>query len=66
MNERIVDKVMFKELEIGKIKFKIVDLAFIGCLTVFAFMIRWKLMPIESADFWGFLEDWRRIPFVRP
>lgn len=58
MNERIVDKVMFCELEIGKVKFKIVDMAFIVCLFVFAFLIRWKLMPIESADFWGFLEDW--------
>ena len=58
MNKRMIDKVMLSELEIGKVKFKIVDVAFIFCLFAFAFVIRWKLMPIESADFWGFLEDW--------
>lgn len=58
MQERIIDKVIQHEVFFGKIKFKIVDLAFIGCLFAFAFMVRWKLMPIESADYWGFLEDW--------
>ncbi len=58
MNERIMDKVMFHELNIGNIKIKVVDLSFVICLFLFAFLIRWKLMPIESADFWGFLEDW--------
>lgn len=58
MNERVLDKVMFYELNIGKIKLRVVDLSFVICLFVFSFLIRWKLMPIESADFWGFLEDW--------
>ncbi len=58
MNERIMDKVMFHELNIGNVKIKVVDLSFVICLFVFSFLIRWKLMPIESADFWGFLEDW--------
>ena len=58
MNERIMDKVMFHELNIGNIKIKVVDLSFVICLFVFSFLIRWKLMPIESAEFWGFLEDW--------
>lgn len=58
MNERIMDKVMFHELNIGNMKIKVVDLSFVICLFVFSFLIRWKLMPIESADFWGFLEDW--------
>lgn len=49
---------MFHELNIGNIKIKVVDLSFVICLFVFSFLIRWKLMPIESADFWGFLEDW--------
>jgi len=53
-----MDKVMFHELNIGNIKIKVVDLSFVICLFVFSFLIRWKLMPIESADFWGFLEDW--------
>lgn len=58
MKERMLDQVMFRELKLGKIGFKVVDLAFIACLFIFAFLIRWKLMPIESADYWGFLEDW--------
>lgn len=58
MEERAIDRLLFTEFKIGKIKFKAVDLIFIICLFVFAFMVRWKLMPIESADFWGFLEDW--------
>ena len=58
MKERILDRVMFRDLEAGKIKLKVVDMVFIACLFVFAFMIRWKLMPVESADYWGFLEDW--------
>lgn len=53
-----MDKVMFHELNIGNLKIKVVDLSFIICLFVFSFLIRWKLMPVESADFWGFLEDW--------
>lgn len=58
MKERALDKVMFREVKIGKAVFQVVDLAFVLCLFVLAFMIRWKLMPIESADYWGFLEDW--------
>lgn len=58
MKERILDRVMFRDLKAGKIKLKVVDMVFIACLFVFAFMIRWKLMPVESADYWGFLEDW--------
>lgn len=49
---------MFHELNIGNLKIKVVDLSFIICLFGFSFLIRWKLMPVESADFWGFLEDW--------
>lgn len=49
---------MFSKIRIGKITFQIVDLLFILCLFSFGFMIRWKLMPIESADYWGFLKDW--------
>lgn len=60
MEERIIDKLMLKRIKSGNIEFKVVDLLFIGCLFFFAFMIRWELMPIESADYWGFLEDWMR------
>ena len=58
MEERTIDKVMFQSVKIGKIKFQVVDLVFILCLFMFAFMIRWKLMPVESADYWGFLKGW--------
>lgn len=58
MKERTIDRIMFNKIKIGKITFQVVDLAFILCLFFFGFMIRWKLMPIESADYWGFLEDW--------
>lgn len=54
----MIDRIMFHELNIGKMKLKVVDLLFISGLFAFSFLIRWKLMPIESADFWGFLEDW--------
>ncbi len=60
MDERIMDKMMMKKIKIGSIEFKAVDFLFIGCLFFFAFMIRWKLMPIESADYWGFLADCSR------
>lgn len=58
MKDRSFDKLMFSKLKIGKITFQVVDLLFILCLFIFGFMIRWKLMPIESADYWGFLKDW--------
>ena len=58
MEERIIDRVMFKKIKIKSIEFKVVDLLFIACLFFLAFMIRWKLMPVESADYWGFLEGW--------
>ena len=58
MNERQMDKFLKKELHFKDITFQPVDIAFVICLFVIGFMIRWKLMPIESADFWGFLEEW--------
>lgn len=58
--ERKFDKIMSYSLKIGDVRLKTVDLLFILCLFFFAFMIRWKLMPIESADYFGFLEDWMR------
>lgn len=60
MEERVIDRLLSVKIRIGRIGFKAVDLLFILCLFVFAFMVRWKLMPIESADYWGFLEDWMR------
>lgn len=58
MQERFIDKVLTKQIKIKNIELKVIDIAFVLCLFVFAFMIRWKLMPIESADYFGFLEPW--------
>ncbi len=58
MENRKFDTIMFNKIKIRGITFQIVDLLFILCLFVLGFMIRWKLMPIESADYWGFLKDW--------
>ncbi|MCI7041278.1 MAG: hypothetical protein MR992_03970 [Lachnospiraceae bacterium] len=58
MEDRIIDKLLNKEIGKGNIKWKIIDIAFVICLFLFAFMIRWKLMPIESADYYGFLKEW--------
>lgn len=54
----MIDKVLSREIKLGNIRFQVVDLAFVAALFVLAFMIRWKLMPIESADYFGFLEKW--------
>ncbi len=58
MTERLIDRFCFQEVQIGKMVFKAVDILFITCLFAFAFMVRWKLMPIESADYFGFLKSW--------
>ncbi len=49
---------MSGEVRTGKIKWRVVDLSFMSCLFVLAFLIRWQLMPVESADYLGFLEKW--------
>ena len=58
MKDRVIDRIMSREIKLGDIGFQVVDLAFIAVLFVLAFMIRWKLMPIQSADYYGFLEKW--------
>lgn len=58
MRERKIDLFLRREFQIKSLKIKTIDLLFILCLFIFAFIIRWKLMPIESADYWGFLADW--------
>lgn len=58
MKERQIDKVMKAEFNVKGITLQVVDIAFVACLFLFGFMIRWKLMPVESADYWGFLAEW--------
>jgi len=54
----MIDQVMNKDIKIKGIDFKVVDFAFISCLFIFAFIIRMNLFPIESADYYGFLQKW--------
>ncbi len=56
--ERVIDEIMLSKITIAGVSMKLVDLAFILCIWILAFLIRWKLMPIESADYFGFLEEW--------
>ena len=56
----MIDRWLNREFVIGGIRYRVVDAAFSLCLFVLAFLIRWRLMPIESADYFGFLEDWMR------
>ena len=58
MEERLIDKIMLKEFKVKDATIKTVDIAFMICLWVFAFMIRKELLPIESADYFGFLKEW--------
>lgn len=58
MRERKIDLILKKNIQIGNLTLQAIDFLFVACLFVFGFMIRWKLMPIESADYFGFLEDW--------
>ncbi len=58
MEGHVIDRFLQKRIKLGGIVFKTVDIIFILCLFVFAFMLRWRLMPIESADYQGFLAQW--------
>lgn len=58
MEDRVIDQIMRREIKLRNIRFQVVDLVFVVVLFLFAFMIRWKLMPIQSADYYGFLEKW--------
>lgn len=57
-NERKIDQILNKEYSIKNLKFKTVDILFVAALWIFALIIRIKLYPIISADYWGFLEEW--------
>jgi len=57
-DERPVDRFLNAELAVGKINFRKVDILFIAVLWIFAFLMRYSLFPIKSADYTGFLEEW--------
>lgn len=56
--ERIIDRILNLEVKFRNIKLKLVDICFIACIFLLSFAVRWSLMPIESPDYWGFLEVW--------
>lgn len=60
MQERFIDRILNTEIRNKNARLKVIDIAFILSLFVFAFLIRWKLMPIVSADYFGFLEVWMK------
>ena len=49
--ERKLDQFLQYTVEIGEIKFQMVDLLFILCLSVVGLLIRIPLYPITSADY---------------
>ena len=57
-NKRLIDEIMLDRIKIAGISMKVVDVAFVACIFVLAFLIRVKLFPIQSADYYGFLEKW--------
>lgn len=57
-DERFIDKFLESEIKTGKIVLKKVDILFITVLWIFSFLLRYKLYPIESADYTGFLAEW--------
>lgn len=57
-DERIVDKVLKCEFKIKSMTFKAIDFLFVIAVWIFALVLRIKLFPIESADYYGFLKLW--------
>lgn len=56
--ERWIDSFLGKSFTIKGFHFEMIDIMFVAVLWVFSFLLRWKLFPIESADYFGFLELW--------
>lgn len=56
--ERAIDQYLNHKFVIDKIQFKTVDLIYVVLLWAFALLVRIKLFPAMSADYFGFLEIW--------
>lgn len=56
--ERAIDIFMNKEFKIGSITLKGLELGFIVCIMILGFLMRWPMMSIETADYWGSLAEW--------
>ena len=58
VKERLLDRFLHMSVNIGKMTFQAVDLIFMLAMMILGLIVRIKLYPIESADYWGFLELW--------
>lgn len=56
--QRYIDVLLNKDISFKGISLKFIDVLFVIVLWKLAFIIRFKLFPIESADYYGFLEQW--------
>lgn len=58
MQKRPFDKLMNLELNINGIKLRYIDVLFMVAIAVTSYLLRIKLFPIKSGDFYGFLDPW--------
>lgn len=60
MEQRTVDRYLNKKVTLLNIPFKLVDILFIACIWTLSWVIRFKMLPIQSPDYYGFLEVWMK------
>lgn len=58
MNKRAFDRIMFQKVTIAGAQCRVVDIVFVACLLVLAFLMRISLLPFQSADYYGCLKVW--------
>ncbi len=58
MRERVFDRVMSREVKIGGISCRMVDLIFVCCVLALGFLARLSLMPIQSGDYYWAFKPW--------
>lgn len=57
---RWIDRALGASAIIGGYEIKLVDILFAVCLLILGMILRIQLFPIESADYYGFLEVWMK------
>ncbi len=58
MQNRVFDRVMQKEIRVGNVPCRIIDVLFVCCALALAFFVRWPLMPIQSGDYGSAYAVW--------
>ncbi len=58
MKERVFDRAMSREVKLGSLRCQVVDLVFVCCILVLAFLARLRLLPIVSGDYYGAFKPW--------